>query len=77
MINILIDKHHSKKALPHCMATSHLMSKQWLRVKSPMIDTKNCLNEVLLTFDSWNKELSPSFCLVDTFSDLFSFLLVG
>ena len=59
------------------MATYHLMAKQWLKVKSSMINTNNCLNEVLLSFDSLNKELSLSFCLVDTFSDHFSFLSVS
>jgi len=31
---------------------------------------------VLSAFDNMNKELSPSFCLVDTFSDCFSFNIV-
>ena len=37
------------------------------------MNNNNCLNEVFLSFDSLNKELSPGFHLVDTFSDHFSF----
>ena len=53
------------------------MSKQCLKIKSLIIDIHNCLNKVFPTFDSLNKELSPGFCLVDNFSDCFSFHLVN
>jgi len=41
------------------------------------MDTKNHLNKVLPPFNSLNKELSPRFHLVDTFSDHFSFISVN
>jgi len=41
------------------------------------MNIKNCLNKVFYSFDSLNKELFPEFCLVDTFSNCFSFLLVN
>ena len=77
VINTLIDEHHFKKALPYHIAISHLMAKQQLKVKSLIMDTNNYLNKVLSSFDSLNKELSLEFCLVDTFSDCFSFISVN
>ena len=59
------------------MATAYLTSKQWLKIKSPIVDTNNCLNENFPSFDSWNRELSSSFHIVDTFSDCFSFHLIN
>jgi len=41
------------------------------------VNTNNCLNEKFPSFNSLNKEISPGFCLVDTFSDHFSFLSVN
>jgi len=73
MINSFLDKHHSKKAKPHHMAMAYLMFKQCLKIKSPIMDSNNYLNKVFPSFDSLNKELSPGFCLVDNFSDHFSF----
>ena len=40
------------------------------------MDINYCLYQVLPDFDSLNKELSPGFQLVDTFSDYFSFNVV-
>jgi len=41
------------------------------------MDINNCLNKVFSFFDSLKKELSLGFCLVDTFSNCFSFLSVN
>ena len=73
IINSLLDKHHSKKAKPHYIATAHLTFKKWLRIKSFIVDTNNWLNEIFPSFNSLNKELSLGFCLVDTFFGHFSF----
>jgi len=67
VINTLINEHHSKKALPYYITMSHLTAKQWLKVKSSIINTNNCLN----------KELSLGFYLVDTFLDHFPFISVN
>ena len=74
MINSLLDKHHSKKAKSYHIATAHLTFKQWLRIKSSIVNTNNWLNEI---FPSFNREHSPGFCLVDTFSGHFSFYSVN
>jgi len=66
VINLLLDEHHSKKAEPYYMAImTHLISKQWLKIKSSIIDTNNQLNEVFPSFYSLNKEISPGFHLID------------
>jgi len=75
--NTLINEYHSKKTLPYYKATSYLIAKQWLKVKSSIMDINNHLNKVLLYFDSLNKNLSLGLCLVDTFSDHFSFISVN
>ena len=75
-INALLNKQHSKQAKPYCMATSQLTPKQNQKIKSPIIDINHRLNQVLPAFDNLNKKLSPGFCLVDTFSDCFSFNIV-
>ena len=77
MINSLLNEHHSKKGKPHHMATAYLTSKQWLKIKSLIVDTNDYLNENFPSFNSLNRELSPSFHLVDTFPDCFSFHLVN
>ena len=73
MIKTLLDEHHSKKAKPYHIVLIHLTSKQCLKIKSSIIDTKNHLNEVFPSSDSFNTELFPGFCLVNNFSDCFSF----
>jgi len=75
-INALLDKQHSKQAKPYRMATSQLIPKQNQKIKSPIIDINHRLNQVLPAFDNLNKKLSPGFCLVDTFSNCFSFNIV-
>lgn len=77
IINSLLDEQHSKKVKLHCIATVHLTSRQILKFKSPMIDTNHCLNKVFSSFNSLNKELSPSFHMMDNFSDHFSFYSVN
>jgi len=59
------------------MATSQLMAKQQSKIKSSIVDTNNHLNEVFPSFNSFNKEISPGFYLVDSFSNCFSFLAVN
>jgi len=77
MINSLWNEHHSKKAKSCHITIAYLTSKQWLKIKSLIVDTNNCLNKIFPSFDSLNRELSPSFHLVDTFPDCFSFHLIN
>ena len=73
VINSLFENWHSKNTLPHCLFLKALMPKQWLKVKSSIVDTNNHLNRIFSSFDPLHKELSPSFRLVDSFSDHFYF----
>ena len=76
-INSLLDEHHSKKATPYHIITYYLIFKQYLKIKSSIVDTKNYLNEIFVAFDSLNRELFTSFYLIDTFPNHFSFHLVN
>ena len=46
VINLLLDKYHSKKAMLYYISITHFISKQHIKIKSPIIDTNNCLNKV-------------------------------
>jgi len=50
-----------------------LTDNQYLKIKGPTIDMNNKFNEVFSSFDPFNKEFSPSSCLIDIFSNHFSF----
>jgi len=43
------------------MATSKLMAKQQLKIKSPIVDVNNQLDEIFPSFDSLNKEILLDF----------------
>ena len=42
-----------------------------------IVDTNNCLNQVLLVFNSLNREYFLGFCLIDTFPGHFSFHIIN
>jgi len=50
-INSLLDEHYSKKAKLYHLLLEYLTDKQHSKVKSSIVDTKNCLNEVFSAFD--------------------------
>jgi len=50
-----------------------ITSKQWLKIKSSIVNTNNHLNGIFLLFDSLNSKISPDFRLIDIFSSHFSF----
>jgi len=77
VINSLFKKEYTKNSLPYCLSLGKLILKQWLKVKSSVVDTNNCLNRIFPSFDSFHKELSSGFRLVDNFSDYFSFHIVN
>ena len=59
------------------MATSKLIAKQQLKIKSSIVDVNNQLDEIFPSFDSLNKEILLGFWLIDTFSNCFSFFSVN
>ena len=58
-LNSLLDDQYLKKAKPHYLSMDNLTSKQCQKIKSSIIDTNNCLNEVLPFFNKLYEELSP------------------
>ena len=77
ILNSFLDKYHSKKAKPYCLAIACLTSKQHLKIESLIVDTNNYLNGNFLSFHKLYKELSPVFYLVDMFSNHFFFYIVN
>ena len=69
-LNSLFDKYYSKKAKPYWLSIALFTQKQCSKIKSPIVDSNNYLNEVFPSFNRLYKELSPGFWLVNT---LFSF----
>ena len=76
MLNFLLNIHYFKQANPYCMATNYLTLKQYLKIKSSLVNTNNHLNQVLLAFNCLNRELSPEFCLINNFPDYFAFYII-
>jgi len=60
---------------PHSLSLNTLTSKQRLHLSSPLIDMDNKKNKFLLSFDLFNQEFSLGNCLIDFFSNRFSFYL--
>jgi len=58
---------------PHCLFLENMTTKQWLKIKSSIVDTNNWFNGIFLSFDSLNLEFFPGFRLIDNFSSWFSF----
>ena len=73
VVKALLYCHHSNASNLHCLSLEKLSSKKKFKVKSSMINTNNCLNEILSSFNSLHKEPTPGFQLVDIFSNYFSF----
>ena len=48
-----------------------------MKVKSPIVDTNNCLNQVFSTFDNLNREISLGFHVINTFPNHFFFYTVN
>ena len=57
----------------HNVSIDYLTPKQRLHLKSPLIDVDNKCNEFFPLFSFFNEEFKPENCLIDLFSDCFSF----
>ena len=55
------------------MSIDHLMAKQKIWLKSPLIDIDKKYNEFFPSFCVFNEEFKPGNCIVDIFPDWFSF----
>ena len=73
VINILFESRHANKSSLYCLSLENMITKQWLKIKSPIVDVNNHLNKNFPSFNSLNSEFSPGFKLIDNFSSHFSF----
>ena len=72
-IKTLFESRYSNGSHLHCLSLENITSKQWLNIKSSIVDTNNHLNGIFPSFNSFNSEFSPEFRLIDLFSSCFSF----
>jgi len=75
-LNFLLENQHSKKTKFHWLSLEYLTSKQWQRLKSPIVNSNNHLNGLFSFFNNLHKELSSGFQLVNNFPDHFFFYIV-
>jgi len=73
MVKALLDCHYLNASNLHHLSLEKLSSKQRLKVKIFIIDTNNCLNGIIPSFNPLYKELTSRFWLVDIFSNCFLF----
>jgi len=57
----------------HNISINYLTPKQRLHLKSTLIDVDNKHSKLIPSFSFFNEEFKPGNCLIDTFSDRFSF----
>jgi len=77
IIRDLIDNAPNSFKKPNPHAASSLMSRQKNIVKGYLIDSCNKAYGIFSSFSLLNREFTPGFCLMDNFSDRFSFNLVN
>jgi len=71
-----LDSLLSYTAPPHPQLLAHLKLKQQQKLKGHVVDIKNRYNEIVLSFDPFNKEFSPGQRIIDFFENFFSFHIV-
>jgi len=67
-INSILDTSHAKNQPSHRFVTFNLMAKQQAKLRSPIKDVNECLNEIDLCFNPIHTLFSPSSGVVDHFS---------
>jgi len=75
LIKSILNLDGSSGHLSHILSLDHLTQKQRSYLTSLLVDMDNCLNEIHLSFSPFDKEFDPGNCLIDSFSDCFSFHL--
>jgi len=67
-INTLLNKHQNRNQNQHKFASANLTNKQISKLKSPIKDISERLNEIKDEFDPYHSIFHPGLCLVDHFS---------
>ena len=75
IINSLLESGYSLSNNYHHLLLEKLTPKQQLKVKGPIIDANNRLNDIFNSFNPFSSEFSPRNRLIDIFPSLFSFHL--
>jgi len=73
IINSLLENRHVKNSLLYCLFLEDITIKQWLKIKSSIVDANSYLNRIFSSFNSLNCEFSSGFKLIDNFPSCFSF----
>ena len=77
VLNLLQNKHNSKKANPYWLSLENLTSKQYKKLKSFIVYSNDYINSLFSLFDSLCKELSLGFHLVEKVSNKFLFYIIN
>jgi len=73
IIKTLLENNHADNAYLYYFSLEHITFKQYLKIKSSIVNTNNCLNGTFLLFDSLNNKFFPGSRLIDFFPNWFSF----
>ena len=55
MINLLLENRYTKNSPIHHLSLENMTIKQWKKIKSFIIDTNNCLNEIFIFIEQTAK----------------------
>jgi len=75
-LRLLFESRLSVSNIPHWLSLNILTNNQHLKIKGSIVNMDNRFNEVFPLFDPFNKEFFPGFCLINIFSNHFSFYLL-
>ena len=72
-IRSLLENRHANNIYNYCLLSENMTSKQWLKIKSSIIDSNNCLDGIFLSFNTLNNKFFPSSRLINHFFSYLSF----
>ena len=72
-IKSLLENRYTNDTCTHCFSLECITLKQWLKIKSSIVDTNNCLNGIFTSFDTLNKEFLPGQRIIDQFTSQYLF----
>jgi len=77
IIKSILKARLSDNVKPHLFSLDKHIPRQYVIIKSPIVDMDNEFNKIVLFFSLFNYEFSPGNKLIDVFSNQFSFYLVN
>jgi len=73
IIHSILSSNELQEHKSHIVSIDHLMAKQRMKLKLPLIDVDDKCNEFFPSFSIFNDEFNPGKCIIDIFSDCYSF----